>query len=58
MTTKELTGLEEQMGSEQVLIKKYRTMAAQCCDPALKTKLDGIAARHQRHFDTLAGHLK
>lgn len=58
MTTKELTALEEQLGSEQVLIKKYRTMASQCQDVALKTKLDGIASRHQQHFDTLKGYLK
>ena len=58
MTTKELTALEEKLDSEQVVVKKYRTMAQQCSDPALSGKLEEIANRHQRHFDTLLCHLK
>ena len=58
ITTKELTALEEQIQSEQVLIKKYRTMAAQCSDPALKSKCESIAGRHQQHYDKLMCHLK
>ncbi len=58
LTTKELTALEEQLQSEQVLIKKYRTMATQCADPALKTKCESIASRHQQHYDKLISHLK
>ncbi len=58
LTTKELTALEEQLGSEQVLIKKYHTMASQCTDPALKNRLDSIAGRHQQHYDKLISFLK
>lgn len=58
MTTKELTALEEQLGEEQVVVKKYRTMASQCSDPAIRSKCEEIANRHQRHFDTLMCHLK
>ena len=58
LTTKELTALEEQLAGEQVLIKKYRTMATQCTDPALKTKCESIASRHQQHYDKLVSHLK
>lgn len=57
MTTKELTALEEQIGSEQVLIKKYHTLCEQCTDPTIRTKLESIAAKHRQHFDTLMGHL-
>ncbi len=58
LTTKELTALEEQLGSEQVLIKKYRTMANQCTDAGIKSHLETIAGRHQQHYDTLVNHLK
>jgi len=58
MTTKELMALEEQLGSEQVIIKKYRTMASQCSDPSIRQTLDGISQVHQRHFDTLTTYLK
>ncbi len=58
LTSKELTALEDQLGYEQVLIKKYRTMSNQCNDTALKTRLEGIASKHQQHYDKLAGFLK
>ena len=58
MTTKELMALQDQIGEEQVITKKYRTMARQCTDPAIRQKLETIASQHQRHFDTLMAHLK
>ena len=58
LTTKELTALEDQLGYEQVLVKKYRTMAGTCTDPAIKSKLESITAKHQQHMDTLIGYLK
>ena len=58
LTAKELTALEETLGAEQVLIKKYRSMAGQCADAGLKSRLESISARHQRHYDTLISHLK
>ena len=58
MTTKELTALQQQLGEEQVITKKYRTMAKQCSDPAIRQRLETIASQHQRHFETLMSHLK
>lgn len=58
LTSRELTALGEQLGSEQVLIAKYRGMAAMCKDPVIKNKLEQIAVRHQQHFDRIAGYLK
>ena len=58
LTTKELGALDEQLGQEQVYIKKYRTMASQCQDAALKSRLESIAARHQKHYNTLINFLK
>ena len=56
--SKEATALEEQLGSEQVLIAKYRGMATMCTDAVIKTKLDQIASRHQQHYDRIVGYLK
>jgi rubrerythrin len=58
MTTKELTALQEHLTEEQVITKKYRTMAKQCSDPAISQRLEAIASQHQRHFETLMSHLK
>ena len=58
MTTKELMALQDQIADEQVITKKYRTMARQCSDPTIRQKLESIASQHQRHFDTLMSHLK
>ncbi len=58
LTAKELTALEDTLGAEQVLVKKYRTMASSCTDQTLKNRLDAIAGRHQQHYDTLAQYLK
>lgn len=57
MTTKELTALEEQLNGEQVLIKKYNTLAEQCTDPQIKNRIMSIATKHQQHFDTLINYL-
>ena len=58
LTSKEATALEEQLGSEQVLVAKYRGMAAMCTDAVIKTKLEQIASRHQEHYDRIVGYLK
>ena len=58
LTAKELTALEELLGAEQVLIKKYHTMANNCNDNGIKTRYESIATRHQQHFNTLMTHLK
>ncbi|MDR1735380.1 MAG: spore coat protein [Oscillospiraceae bacterium] len=58
LTTKELTALDESLNQEQVIIKKYHTMAGQCGDTKLKSQLESIATRHQKHYNTLISHLK
>ena len=58
LTTKELTALEEQLGSEQVVIKKYRTLISQCSDTTIRSRLENILTRHQHHYDTLINYLK
>ena len=57
LTAKELSAIKDQLGIEQNLIKKYQMYAQTTQDPAIRTKCEGIANRHQQHFNTLLGHL-
>lgn len=57
LTAKELTAIEDQLGVEQNLIKKYQMYATQTQDAQIKQKCDEIAGKHQCHFDTLLGYL-
>lgn len=58
LTSKELTGLEEQLNAESILIKKNQTYAELSSDPQIKSKCEQIAAKHQMHYNTLLQHLK
>ena len=53
LTSKELTALEDQLGYEQTLVKKYQAMACLCNDTAIQKELNDIAAKHQQHFNSL-----
>ena len=57
ITSKELSALEDQLNSEQMLVKKYRTFANACSDPQLRQKCEQVASRHQDHFNRLMSHL-
>ena len=57
LTTKELAAIEDQLGLEQNLIKKYKLYAQQSTDPQIKIKCEQIAAKHQNHFTRLMGQL-
>ena len=58
LTSKELTALEETLGSEQMYVKKFQTAASMCNDPALRNRLEQIASKHQTHYNTLLSYLK
>lgn len=57
LTAKELTAIEDQLGIENNMIKKYKMYAQSCQDAQIKAKCEEIAAKHQTHFNTLMGHL-
>ncbi len=57
ITAKELEALEDQLNTEQMLVKKCHTYAGQCTDPQLRAKCEQMAARHQDHFNRLMTHL-
>ncbi len=58
LTVKELMALADQLNSEQVLVKKYRSFAQHCQDAQLKAKCNQVADKHQQHFNTLMGYLQ
>ena len=37
LTNKELMAIEDQLNSEQLLIKKYKAYATMCSDPQIRT---------------------
>ncbi len=57
LTTRELTAIEDQLGMEQTMIKKYQMYAQQSTDPQIKTKCEQIATKHQNHYSRLLNHL-
>lgn len=57
LTTKELSAIEDQLSTEQTLVKKYQLYAQSSSDPQLKAKCEQIAAKHQSHFDRLISQL-
>ena len=57
LTEKELSDLEDQLNSESLLVKKFRAVAENSTDPALRGKCEQIAAKHKEHFDRLMTYL-
>lgn len=57
LTEKELSFLEDQLNSESLLVKKFRAVAENSTDPALRGKFEQIAAKHKEHFDRLMTYL-
>jgi len=53
LTCKELTALEETLGGEQNLVKKFKAMASLCNDEQIKQDLENMAQKHQQHANQL-----
>ena len=58
LTSKELTALEEQINGEQMLVKKFESMAGMCNDAKLQQDLNSFAAKHRAHYNTLISFLQ
>ncbi len=58
ITQKELMGLSDLLGAEQILIAKYKATAELTQDAAIKDCYTQLAQRHQHHFDELYTNLK
>lgn len=57
LTSKELTALEDQIGCEATLVKKYEAMACLCDDTKIQQDLQTIASKHRAHYNTLVSFL-
>ncbi|MCL2512495.1 MAG: spore coat protein [Oscillospiraceae bacterium] len=53
----ELHAIEDQLNSEEIVVKKLKNYATMTQDPQIKSTCEQIAAQHKKHFDTLMGHL-
>lgn len=58
LTAKELSAIEDQLGQEQTLIKKYQAMACLCNDQKIMQDLNSMAQKHQQHYNTLVTFLQ
>ena len=58
LTAKELSAIQDELSAEQLLVKKYQMYAHMACDPSLQQACRDMAAKHQRHFDTLLTYLQ
>ena len=57
LTAKELAAIEDQLGVEQTLIKKFTMYAHMASDPQLRTQFENNSARHQNHYNRLLAQL-
>ena len=58
LTAKELTALEDQIGMEQTLVKKYEAMACLCSNTAIAQDMNDVANKHRAHYNTLVQFLQ
>jgi len=53
LTTKGLSGIEDQLKAEQTMICKLNHFASLSQDAALRAKLGDMANKHQQHYNRL-----
>lgn len=58
LTEKELTGLNELLDEEELLVKKFQMLAQHSQDTEVKSKFTEIANMHQEHFKSLYAQLR
>ena len=57
LTTKELEGLEDQLGFEKMLCCKYQDAAQSVTEQDLKASFLQYARQHKQNYETLLGYL-
>ena len=58
LTSKELSALEDQIGLEETLIKKYEAMAYLCNDTKIQQDLNNFANKNRTHYNSLVSFLQ
>ncbi len=57
LTAKNLAILNDQLGSEALLVHKFAQAAQSVQDQAISTELSNISNQHRKHYDTLLNYL-
>lgn len=57
LTSEELKAIEDQLGAEELAIKKLKAYSCTLTDAQLKACCDQIAAQHKKHYNILLGYL-
>ena len=58
LSEKELSTIKDLLSDEELLVKKFKMLAAQTQDTEIKQKFERISEQHQGHFNALYAHLK
>lgn len=57
LSSRNLAILNDQLGSEALLVHKYAHAAQSVSDPAIRSQLYSISEQHRKHYDTLLNYL-
>ncbi|AFQ43246.1 hypothetical protein [Desulfosporosinus meridiei] len=57
LTSKNLAILNDQLGSEALLVHKFTQAAQSVQDQAISAQLNSFAQQHRKHYDTLLNYL-
>jgi rubrerythrin len=58
LTSKELSALEDQIGNEETLVKKYDAMARMSSNAKFQQDFTNFANKHRQHYNTLVSFLQ
>ncbi|MGN0334103.1 MAG: hypothetical protein ACI4DV_00380 [Lachnospiraceae bacterium] len=58
LSEKELATLNDLLSEEELLVKKFKMLAAQTQDTEIKERYERISDQHQGHFNALYAHLQ
>lgn len=53
LSEKELSAINELLGEEELLVKKFKMLAQHTEDQSIKNEFERIADKHQGHFNML-----
>ena len=57
LTARNLAILNDQLGSEALLVHKFAQAAQSVQDQTISSELSAISKQHRRHYDTLLNYL-
>ena len=58
LTAKELTALGDQIGQEEILVRKYEALSELCQDTKIRQDFVNFAEKHRQHYNRLVTFLQ